>query len=281
MLSGSRASRKWPSPSGSHVTSWRAILACYVLCVSVAWGSADLPSEVSSDRPSVSSSPETVPVGAFQMEVGLEYARASMAGGPAGRRLALQAMLRTGVTDRLEARLAGEPLVRLQEEHDTIGRGDVVLGFKYHLTDPLAEQRGPSLTALPFVKFPVAEMPIGSERTDFGVLLLAGQDLLWGVSLTLNGGLVAVGQGRPHGYLLQALAVATASRAVIGRLSTFAEVFFTSRGERDGSDAVGLDAGALYLLTRRISVDAAVGTTLSGPGPDYVLRGGFSLRLGR
>ena len=73
------------------------------------------------------------------MEVGLEYARSGMAAGAAARRLALQATLRTGLTDRLEARLAGEPFVRLQEEHDNIGRGDVTLGVKYLLIDPQPE----------------------------------------------------------------------------------------------------------------------------------------------
>jgi hypothetical protein len=50
---------------------------------------------------------------------------------------------------------------------------------------------------------------------------------------------------------------------------------------RDERDKPGLDTGMIYLLTRRVSLDAALGTTLAGRGPDYVLRAGLSLRLGR
>jgi hypothetical protein len=37
----------------------------------------------------------------------------------------------------------------------------------------------------------------------------------------------------------------------------------------------------IYLLTRRVALDAAVETTLTGQGPDYAFRAGFSVRLGR
>jgi hypothetical protein len=37
----------------------------------------------------------------------------------------------------------------------------------------------------------------------------------------------------------------------------------------------------IYLLTRRVTLDAAVETTLTGPGPIYALRARFSLRFGR
>ena len=182
---------------------WLALLACGLLCASVLMASQDVPSEVASDRPSVSNSTQTVPVGALQIELGLEYARSSVTDGPAEHRLATQATLRAGLTDRFEARVEGEPLVRLRQEQDDTGPGDVALGVKYRFFDPLEGRRWPSLSIEPFVKLPVAEAPIGSERTDFGVLVLASQDLPWQLSLDVNAGLVAVGQVQPRGYLMQ------------------------------------------------------------------------------
>jgi len=81
--------------------------------------------------------------------------------------------------------------------------------------------------------------------------------------------------------LLQALASAAVSRKVGERLSPYVEAFFASQEERDERETLGLDAGVIYFLTRRLALDAAVGTTLTDQGPDYVLRAGFSVLLGR
>jgi hypothetical protein len=58
-------------------------------------------------------------------------------------------------------------------------------------------------------------------------------------------------------------------------------LFFASRDERDGRDTLGLDAGVIYFLTRRVALDAAVEAAFRGNGPDYAFRAGFSLRIGR
>lgn len=256
-----------------------ALLTVCVLLISAAVASGE--SEVTPDRPDVSNSTQTVPLGAFQIEAGLEYARSSIAARPAERRLAVQATLRTGLTDRVEVRFEGEPLVRLRGAEDDTDRGDLTLGFKYRFRDSVEGQWWPSLGVQPFVKFPVAEAPIGSERADFGILALASLDFPWQLSLDLNAGLVVVGQSRPSGSLLQALVSASLGRAVTERVSTFVELFFASRGERDGRDSLGLDTGVIYLLTRQIALDAAVVTTLTGRGPDYAFRAGSSVRFGR
>ena len=264
-------------PARMHrVPPWLALLACAWLCISGARAVEEVPSKVAPDRPTVSNSTETVPAGAVQIETGLEYARSSVSDGPEERRLAAQATIRTGLTDGLEVRLDGEPLVRLRQEHDDTGIGDLALGLKYRFFDPAEGQWWPSLGLQPFVKLPVAETPIGSERTDFGLRLLATRDLPWELNLDVNAGLVAVGQ--PDGYLLQALASASVSRELTGRLSPFVEVFFASR---DGRDTLGLDAGVIYFLTRRVALDAAVAAAFRGKGPDYAFRAGFSLRIGR
>lgn len=143
-------------------------------------------------------------------------------------------------------------LGRLQQDQAHTGQGDVALGLKYRFSDPPEEQWWPSLGTQAFVKVPVAETPTGSERVDIGVLVLASQPLPWRLSLDVNAGHVAVGQLRPHGYLLEALA--SASRELMGHLSSFVELFFASRAMRDERDTPGLDTGMIYLLTRRVSL---------------------------
>ena len=261
--------------------AWRALLAVCLLHAGPGLAVADSQSDISPDRPDLTNSTDTVPFGAVQLETGLEYARSRVAASPAERRLALQATFRAGLTDRLEARLEGEPWVRLRGAEEDTDHGDLTLGLKYRFLDSGEGQWWPSLGVQPFVKVPLADAPIGSERPNFGFLALASLALPWQLALDVNAGLAAVGQRRPRVFLLQALVSASLSRPISERLSTFAELFFASRGEREGRDTLGLDAGAVYLLTSRLALDVAVVTTLTGRGPDYAVRAGASVRVGR
>ena len=254
-----------------------AIAIVVILVVSLGWAADDGLLTVEPDRPDISNSTHTVPVRALQVELGLEYARVHH--DTTERRLAAQTTLRTGLSDHLEIRLDSEPLVWLKEDSDHVGLGDLAVGLKARVFEPPAGQGWPALGVQPFVKIPTARTPIGSGRLDAGALLLADQDLPWEMQLTVNGGLVVVGQ--PHGALLQGLASASLSRDFWGRLSPFLELFFASREERDGHDIVGLDTGVVYLVTRRVAMDAAVEMTLNRHRPDYALRTGVSLLVGR
>ena len=255
------------------------------VCAAVAFGApialAGEADRIQTDRPSVSNSTNTVPPGAVQIEGGVEYSRASVGGGPDERRLALGVALRAGLTERLEVRLEGEPLVRLRGEQDDTGNGDLSLGAKYRLFEAREGSWWPSLGALPFVTLPIAHAPHGSDLPDFGLIGLASFELPWRLSLDVNAGLAAVGQSRPSGYLVQGLASAALARELGERWSTYAEVFYASAAERGARDVVGLDAGVQYFLTSRIALDAAVETSLAGPGADYAFRAGVSVRFGR
>src|SRR5947208_3473320 len=87
---------------GDHRASWSVATA------------DEGPGLIETDRPDLTNGVKTVPPGAAQIETGVAYARRSIAASEAERRLAIEATLRVGLTDRLEVRLDGEPLVRLR-----------------------------------------------------------------------------------------------------------------------------------------------------------------------
>lgn len=236
---------------------------------------------VEPDRPSVSTSARTVPPGTLQLEVGGVCSRERVAMRPPERRLSLEATARAGLTERLEARLEGEPIVDLRGAADATDHGDLVLALKYRFVDAGETGRWPSLGVRPFVKLPLAQAPIGSGRPDFGAIGLASVELPWRSTLDVNAGAAVIGQTRPTGSLVQGLASAALARELSDRLSAFVEIFFASRDERDGRDALGVDTGATYRLTRAIALDAAVQTSLAGVLPDVTIRAGLTLRLGR
>jgi len=233
-------------------------------------------SEVAPDRPDVTDSTQTVPFGAVQLETGIEYARARQAGGPIQQNLTFHGTLRVGLGDRFEARLEAGPVVELQGGEDT-DHGTLALGLKYRFVDD--SSWWPSLGVEPFVRIPFS--PTGSGRPDFGARGLASWTLPWRLSLDVNAGMGAVAQTGPSGYLLQALVSASLGTQITERLSAFVELFFATRGERGGRDSLGFDTGLVYLLTRRVALDASVATSLTGRGPDVAIQTGVSVRFGR
>lgn len=265
-----------------HPGRWSALVSLFLIGALVsAANAAEAPGVIDADRPDVSNSARTLPRGIVQVESGVESARTSRGGESAERRLAVQLDVRAGLADRLEARLESEPFVRLRGPDDDSGSGDYTFSVKYRFFDPAAQSRWPTLAAIPLVKAPVAESPIGSERADFGGLLLATFDLPADLGLDLNAGVTAVGQTRPSGYLLQAFVSGSLSHDLTDRLSPFVEVVYTSREEWRGRDAVLVDAGLVYKVTRWLAVDVAASTGLAGTVPDYAFVAGLSVRFGR
>lgn len=268
---------------GARVTARRVgrALGLCALFVIAAHGAAVAQPRIEPDRPDLTDSAKTVQPGAVQLEAGLGYAHASVGGGGSERRLVVEGLLRAGLTDRLEARLGGEPFVRVRGAEDESDHGDVTLGLKYRFLDAREGAWWPALGVLPSVKLPAASEPIGSGRPDYALIGLASFALPWALGLDVNAGPVLVGQSRPNGYLLQALTTASLSRELTDRLVSFIEIIFASRARRDGRDAVGLDAGLTCFLTPAVALDVAAETSLAGQGPDWALGAGISVRFGR
>ena len=256
------------------------VAVCAVVAVAASIGTAGESERIQTDRPSVSSSANTVPPGAVQVEAGAEYSRTSLGGRPADREFTLDVTLRGGLTDRMEIRLDGQSLVVTRGEQDDTGNGDVSLQAKYRFVDAREGRWWPSLGILPFVTFPIAHAPHGTRSPDFGLIGLASFTLPWKLGLDANAGVGGVAQ-RPGGYLAQGVASAALSRDIGERWSTYAEVFFASPAERGAHDSVGFDAGVQFFVTPRLALDAAGQTSLVGPGPDYSFRAGLSVRFGR
>lgn len=245
------------------------------------WATAAPGQDINPDRPDLTTSAEVVPAGALQIETGLEYERARVGGGPTERQLFVQGALRLGLTPALEVSLEGKPFVWLRAAGEHHGSGDYALGLKYRFHAPASDGAGPALAVKPLVKLPTASEPIGSERPDFGALLLMTLGLPWDLSLDANAGVAAIGQRRPDGFMPQGIVSASLSWAVTERLSTITELFFSTKEERDGRDSLLTTLALMYRITPRLAVDAGVRTTLTGRGPDWSAFIGLSVRFWR
>jgi len=230
------------------------------------------------DRAGLSTSTATVGRGVVQIETGVAYRYERTGGASSDRRFNVDLLLRIGVAERLEVGFFGDPIVVQRGAVDVTDHGDFVLAAKYRFLDAPEGSWLPSLGLLPFVKLPVSEEPLGSGKTDVGALLLVSLGLPAQFNLDFNGGLAAVGQSRPSGYLLEAILAAGLSRDLGERLTLFTDLFYATR---DGRDGLLLDAGVIWRPTPDVALDASVVTSLAGRGPDWALRGGVSVRFGR
>ena len=257
----------------------RLALACALaLLVVRGVAAAEGDDAIDPDRPDVSSGARTVGAGRVQLEADLLAERTRLAGEPTERRLSAEMLLRIGISQRLELRVDGEPIVRLRGADDATDVGDFRIGAKWRFVD--GGDGSPMLALLPSVKLPAAPTPIGTGKTDYAIVLAASFELPADFGLDANAGLGAVGQTRPGGYLLQALVSASLSRKLGAGLTGFGEVFYSSREEWSGRDQVGVDAGIVWTVQPNIAIDAAVGTSLYGRVPDVFVRAGGSVRFG-
>ena len=205
----------------------------------------------------------------------------SQAAEPTERRLSWEAVLRIGVAENLELRIDSERIVRVRNGADETDVGDFSLGLKYRFLAARDDAWWPALALNPFVKLPLAQPPIGSGETDAGLLLLASFTLPLDFSLDVNAGAVLLGQRRPSGHLVQARTSGSLSHPIVDRLSAFVELAYASRDTRDGRDALGLQTGVIWRVTRDLALDTALGTSVFGQLPDFGVRAGLSVRFGR
>ena len=235
---------------------------------------------VETDRPDTTNSTKTVPPGYAQFETGYRYTREPVAGRETVKRSSAETTIRIGVTPALEVRLDGEAYVDLRDGDPANGIGDLFVGAKWRLLDSKPEASRPSFGLAPFVKIPTADSPIGSEHVDFGVLGLLSFELPHDFSLDVNAGVVVLGRHRDDPFV-QGLAAVTLAYEVFDKVTTYAEASFGSSPEPGGRAFVGAGVGAIWVVHRRLALDAAVDTLVAGRGPEFGFRIGATLLLGR
>jgi Putative MetA-pathway of phenol degradation len=245
-----------------------------------AWTAAGQP--IDPDRPDLTTSAKVVGIGRLQLESGFEYDQARVGGSPIDKRLTLLSTLRAGITETLELSLETEPYAwRWSGGDDDSGSGDYTLGSKYRLFAPAAGSGAPLLALRSYVKLPTASEPIGTGRPDFGALLLMTLGLPWHLSLDANAGVAAIGATRPNGFIPQGIVSGSLSWSVTRQLSTITELFFTTKADRNEHASLLTTVAIMYQITPDLAVDIGARSALVGPGPDWSVLGGLSVRFGR
>jgi len=249
-----------------------------LLCTGAVCGAQDQPRDaIEPDRPDVTNGTHIVDIGLLQIEIGGLYTHT----GPGQQNGGTPFTARVGLFDWLEARIGTDGLLTQTDGFSSVtGIGNVQVGAKLRLW---ADPGGlPVLSILPTVNLPVAsvEKGLGSGTADYTLALLTGTDIGRHAHVDVNYGIGSIGAGDTDPHFIQHLVSISASDAISDNWNPYAEVFWFSRQEADGSAVTAFDAGAIYELGARFALDGGVQIGVSRNAPAFAAFGGISIIVG-
>ena len=234
--------------------------------------------EMETDRPSESFTPTIVLKKHFQVEAGFRKEYDNNEGERSNEYLYPTALLKYGVSKKLELRLLIEEEADydyIPEKHKTAaGLQPVKLGFKYNLFD----EKGalPKTSVIARADIPKFASP--DFKGDFVAPLfrLAMENSLTKkLSLVYNIG-EEWEEDDVHGEFFYSIGP---QLEITDKFKIFAEVFGNLSKEQTAKNT--FDAGFLYQVTPNFQFDVFGGTALSDNAPDNFIEAGISLRLPR
>lgn len=229
------------------------------------------------DRPDVTNGTHIVDVGLLQIEFGGVFNRT----GQYGHNIGTPVTARVGLTEWLEARLSSDGFLAVADPAgNQSGLGNVQIGAKLRLwADPGGV---PVFTILPTINLPAASESkgLGSGQADFTIALLTGTDVFTRGHVDVNYGVGRIGAGAGLPRFTQHFVSFSASAEIPGPVTPYVEGFWFSRQDPEGGSVTAVDAGAIYVINRRLALDGGVQIGLTSSAPSLSAFGGMSFVVG-
>jgi len=219
---------------------------------------------IDTEGPDITDSPKVVPQGRLQVELGGEWHRTR----DAGTDVSTPSLVRYGLTDHWEFRLAPEGYVR---ESGASGMGDTALGVKWQAYDAKEGEALPSLGWILHLTLPTGAQSVRGRGARPSLHVTLSWDLPheWDVGVMPGVEVDDDDAGRRFAYGVFGL---VAGKHITENLRLFGEF----SGERLASSAHGgsiaeWDAGASYLLGTETLVGFRLATGVNRRSPERAL----------
>jgi len=239
---------------------------------------ADL-DELSTDRPDFTESTDTLRPGLFQLEGGLAGSSHNLAAGPVHTIGGPSALLRLGVTPRIELRLGADGFESEWRaaggivEHDS-GHSDLDVAVKIRVLD---EHRGlPAIAIIPGISMPSGSAAFTSGGHDRFLKLCWSRDLGKGFDAGGNANFRWEGAG-PEAEVERGYSLSVGHK-LPAALRGFWEIYRISPIPDDEAAHWIGDSGVSRNLGRNFHVDIAVGHTIGAHTPAWIFTVGFAVR---
>jgi len=227
------------------------------------------------DRPDFTESTDAVPRGHIQIEGGYTFTYNDAAGVITRSHSAPELLLRVGLLNDVELRIAWPTYTRLDMTGpDADGLEDLVLGVKVKLV----EQEGlvPHVGVIGEFTAPTGAGALTSDDVDPAVKLLWAYDVYDRVSVGGNVNFASLTENDDRFF--QAAASLALGVAVTERVGAYVEYFGFYPVSDGGGDAHSVNGGVTFLVNNNLQFDARVGLGLNENADDFFTGVGFALR---
>ncbi len=239
---------------------------------------------ICADRPGKATSTCTVPLGHWQIEMGLADWTLQKDAGERDTSLVIgETTVKYGVTGSSDIEVDVTPWQRASSRgagfHDSAsGIGDLEILYKQRLT---AADAPVQLSAIPFVKVPTAPHSLGNGKWEGGLLVPIGYSIpKTPLSIALTPELDWVADANGQGHHVAMTQVASLGWQASEKLNLSAELWTQWDWDPAGTTRQSsADAAAAYLLSNDIQLDAGANFGLNRVTPDVELYGGVSVRF--
>lgn len=234
------------------------------------------------DRPDAAESSQTVGRYVFQLETSAQFVTDRNPGEARATTWNFPTLLRGGLTEDFELRLATDGPAFLTETSPTdrtFGMSDLELGMKYHVLD--GGGAVPSTAFLAAVNFPSGSSAFTSHKPEYALVGALDWDLPFSLGLGTNFGIAARPEEHDSGYFWQFNAAASLGGGITQRLSWYVELGANLPAADRDHGAVFVDGGFKYLLSPDMQLDFAVAKGLNEPADTIGATIGFSVRWGK
>ena len=249
--------------------------------------------DMAPDRPNVTNSPQTIDAGHMQVEIALadftHFHDRSAGNDVRTDTWSLGRFnIRAGILNDLEFNVAVTPF-QFQYSYDVLsgqtsranGIGDTVVGGKFNVwgNDGADAVGATALAIQPQVKLPTANRALGNGRVEAQVNVPLMVNLPAGFHLGLMTTPLLERNSDNTGYCAGWINSVSVDRVVFKKLDCFVEYASHLTTERHREAQGSVDIGALYQLSRNISLDTAVNLGVNRATPAFEWVVGLTFRL--
>ena len=246
-------------------TSFLSFALALIVCLVPLEATAQAPNNAGifavPNRPTISSTAETVQAGVFEVEYGFEAADGHQN---------INGLLKFGLTQDLEIRFGNNPF---QREDGLPGMGDSVVGLKYRLLGQ--DVRFPTVSLLYMATIPTGTHDLGLGSQAHFVSLLISKDF-GKHHFDFNEGVQFAARPTASGFDHNYFTAVAYSHPVAGKWGWTGEISGLSHLNAGSPASISLLAGPTYTLSPRLILDAGAYYSPTGSLPRMTLFGGVT-----
>lgn len=263
----------------------RVIPVTLLLCAAMPAAAGEL-RDLCPDRPGLGTPACTLDPGHVQLEVGLvDWTRDDDGGTRTDTILAGDALLRIGLTDRMEAQIGWTSFGHVRERDRLAGTvsnasrvGDASVAIRWNLKNP--DGSGTSIAVMPHADLPIGRAPLGAGDWGAGLLVPLSFELPAGLSLALTPGIAAAADADGDGRHLAYGSVVGLGFAFGDSVSASAELGLTRDRDPAGHSTQALGGFSLgWQPADDWQIDTGINVGLNAETPDSEVYLGVSRRF--